>query len=92
LFGVITVGGLTIYQFATDHNSGDSVLLVAAAAAGLLFVLCVILLPSTLARWRRIKAGPRRKRSGAWAGTAAGALSCTSEWGNNPLASQPDSR
>src|SRR5258708_1095735 len=33
LFGVITVGGLTIYQFATDHNSGDSVLLVAAAAA-----------------------------------------------------------
>ncbi|MFC4589909.1 hypothetical protein [Sphaerisporangium corydalis] len=57
LFGVVTVGALTIYQLATEHRSGDSVLLAVGAAAGLLSVFFILLLLPARARRQKIEAG-----------------------------------
>ena len=57
LFGIIAVGAFIIYALATDHQPGDSVLLVASVAAGLLSAVFALSLPRSLVRRRRIKAG-----------------------------------
>jgi hypothetical protein len=55
--GIAAIGAPIVYEYGTDHQNGDSVLLVVGAAAGLLFVLCIFLLSLALARQPKIKAG-----------------------------------
>jgi hypothetical protein len=56
-FGIAAIGALTAYQTLTDHNSGDSALLVVGAIAGLLSLFGISQLPRALTRQRKVKAG-----------------------------------
>jgi len=55
--GIAAIGAPIVYEIGTDHQNGDSVLLVAGAIAGLLLVLSVLRLSLALARQPKIKAG-----------------------------------
>jgi len=55
--GIVAIGAPVVYEVGTDHQNGDSVLLVAGAIAGLLFVLSIVRLFLALARQPKITAG-----------------------------------